>query len=292
MRSMNFGVQAGILIALYVFAIPCAMAAQLDRSPLVVTFSEEFDGQSLDVHHPVDQPTGKWKTRYDHGNQATAASRVLEAELQVYSDIGYNDVNPFRVAGGVLTIEADRVRRSEDVRNSDRPYTSGIITTSPSFRQRYGYFEMRAQLPVGDGLWPAFWLLAPYRDDITSPQYPGEIDVVEFLGRDAGTIYCSIHWPTRPDYGEKKSTTIKVPSNTGTWRTYGVLWTAHSLVWYVDDVEVARTSNPGLHRPMYLIANLAIGGGWGGPPSSTTIFPAAFKIDWIRAYRMAEPIQR
>ena len=265
-----------------------AMAVQLDRGPLVLTFSEEFTGDGLDIYHPVHRPTGKWKTKYDHGDQKGASSRILNDELQVYSDLEFNEVDPFAIADGVLSIRASKLQRLADPRNKDRQFASGLITSSPSFHQAYGYFEMRARLPIGDGLWPAFWLLAPYHPDITAPQYPGEIDVVELLGRDASTIYCSVHWPTRPDFGEKKSTTLSVRSQAGSWRSYGVLWTKQHLVWYVDDAEVARTPNPGLHRPMYILVNLAIGGSWGGPPSSKTIFPADFKIDYIRAYRGAD----
>jgi Ca2+-binding RTX toxin-like protein len=39
-----------------------------------------------------------------------------------------------------------------------------------------------------------------------------------------------------------------------------------------------------MHGPMYMIANLAMGGGWAGSVDSTTPFPAQMKIDYIRAW--------
>src|SRR5258708_25793122 len=70
----------------------------------------------------------------------------------------------------------------------DRPYTSGIITTKDKFTQEYGYFEMRARVPHGQGLWPAFWLLH------SGPLPWTEIDIFEILGKDTTTMYMSNHW--------------------------------------------------------------------------------------------------
>ena len=39
-----------------------------------------------------------------------------------------------------------------------------------------------------------------------------------------------------------------------------------------------------MHKPMFMIANLAVGGGWAGNADSTTPFPAHMNIDYIRAW--------
>ena len=65
-----------------------------------------------------------------------------------------------------------------------------------------------------------------------------------------------------------------------------MLWTEREITWYFDDAIVAQTANPGLHQPMLILANLAVGGAWGGPPSDPTRFPARLLIDHIRAYRL------
>ena len=39
-----------------------------------------------------------------------------------------------------------------------------------------------------------------------------------------------------------------------------------------------------MNEPMYMIANLAVGGYWPGMVNSTTPFPAQMKIDYIHAY--------
>jgi hypothetical protein len=36
---------------------------------------------------------------------------------------------------------------------------------------------------------------------------------------------------------------------------------------------------------MYLVADLAVGGDYPGSPDSSTPFPSAFKIDYVRVWR-------
>jgi beta-glucanase (GH16 family) len=42
-----------------------------------------------------------------------------------------------------------------------------------------------------------------------------------------------------------------------------------------------------MHKPMFMVANLALGGDWAGSPDATTPFPATYSTDYIRAYRFA-----
>ena len=67
---------------------------------------------------------------------------------------------------------------------------------------------------------------------------------------------------------------------------FAVEWQKEEIRWYLDGIEIKRTPAPeDMHKPMYLLANLAIGGGWAGEPDSSTRFPAIYAIDWVRAYR-------
>ena len=162
-----------------------------------------------------------------------------------------------------------------------RPYVSGLITTEPSFTQRYGYFEMRAKLPAGRGLWPAFWLV--------SLTHTGhfEIDVFEMLGDEPRTIYQSTHHPgggvhLRRDLGFDTSSD---------WHRYGLKWTREALVWYVDGKETARTDGAMFRdaAPMYMLANLAVGGDWPGPPDASTPFPVHLRIEDTAPIAIAAP---
>jgi beta-glucanase (GH16 family) len=225
-----------------------------DHGQLV--FRDEFNGESLN--------TDVWKTvprwgRFDKkGN-----------ELQYYVD------DAFEVSGGTLKIKAEK----RDVGGFN--YTSGLIETRDTFTQQYGYFEMRAKMPEGQGYWPAFWLLSG--DDLPSPSV-AEIDVFEFLGHETDTIYMSHHW--RNLEGERQSFTKRYTRAdfSDDLHTFAVKWSPLEIVWCVDGLMRHRTSQGVPSEPLFLIANLAIGGEWPGDPDASTPFPGYLEIDYIRVY--------
>jgi beta-glucanase (GH16 family) len=156
-----------------------------------------------------------------------------------------------------------------------------MVSTDRSFAQRYGYFEMRAQLPGGRGLWPAFWLVANTHQDYL------EIDVMEAIGQDVSHVYQSTH--LKPSRG--KGVHLRVGGDgfdyTDVAHSYGVEWTPDEIVFYLDGDESARTDGKPFRdgSPMYMIANLAVGGHWAGAPDSSTPLPAMMRINHIRAYQ-------
>jgi len=145
---------------------------------------------------------------------------------------------------------------------------------------QYGYFEMRARLPRGRGLWPAFWLANE------NMAWPPEIDVVEMLGNAPTMIYFSTHYKLN---GKNVSRTesFRVADTSADFHTYGVDWQPSSIVYYFDGKPVALYPTPAdMTSPMYMIASFAVGGpsSWPGSPDSSTEFPAHMYIDYIRAY--------
>jgi beta-glucanase (GH16 family) len=187
--------------------------------------------------------------------------------------------DPFSVSNGVLSITA--APTNPPIANYYDAFnvSSGIITSNQSLSQLYGYFEMRAQIPAGDGLFPAFWLLP-------ADGSHGEIDIMEILGKDPTTLYTTAHsFATGQDVESAGIT--KIPDASQGFHTYGVDWEPDYITWYFDGQEVFQAATPSdLNKPMYMIANLAVGdaGSFPGPPDASTPFPASFKIDYIRAY--------
>lgn len=265
----------------------------LDRTALAQTFDEEF-------HHAPDfwdaktNPAGRWKTNYSFSVQDTDAANGWESrtlapngEGQYYGDPA-KGMSAFTSAQGVLTITGQPNRFRTDPRTHGLPYLSGLITTEKSFNQRYGYFEIRAALPMGKGIWPAFWLLPQPRmvDGWAQSSGQQEIDVFESIG-EGGTLY----FTDFSDDGGRKvadetSRTYYTSADLTQFHTYGVLVTPKNLTWYVDDRQVRRRPNIDFHMPAYMLINLAIGGEWPGMPDQTTRFPARMQIDWVRAYRL------
>jgi len=258
---------------------------RLDRSKLTLTFDEEFDCP-LNLWNPRSGE-GRWKTCYWYGWQPPGRGCVdkssrtndTDGSRYVLVDPAYNNVSPFHLSGGLLTIINDKNAHPEDPKTGGREYTAGVITTEPSFSQTYGYFEIRTQLPVGSGLWPAFWMAQADHSSWL------ELDVMENYGRDPNTIYCTAHWG---DDGTYTAFPVKVDGGVQQQRSYGVLWTSEDIVWYVDDVEVARTRNKDLHAPMYVIADMVVGGkpDTAGLPDDNTKFPAEMVVDYIRVYKV------
>jgi beta-glucanase (GH16 family) len=262
----------------------------LDRSHLVRTFNEDFEGPES-FWDAQRNPAGRWKTNYFFGVQdsspAGAESRTLAPndELEYYGD-PHAGTGSFEWKGGKLAIVGKPNPFAGDPRTGGKPYLSGLITTEKSFTQTYGYFEARIAMPAGKGLWPAFWLLPRPRMEGGNAMNPGEqeIDVVEAIG-EPGKIYHNVF---TDDDGQKTSNLRGYQTNADLTRphNYGVLVTHDEIVWYFDDHEVRRRPNTDFHAPTYMLLNLAIGGTWPGTPDSSTPFPAVMTIDWVRAYRL------
>lgn len=285
----------------------------LDLSDYELVFNDEFSGTSLDA--------SKWNTGLLWGPYLP-----INNEEQLYVDtLGINQsfsYSPFEFDGDNLIISATptsnslqpppRPNESNAIWDSypeyrfngpngenpgysttDVNYLSGIITSYDSFKMTHGYVEMRAQLPGGPGLWPAFWLLNTHYVE-NSP----EIDVMEFLGQNTDTLYHTYHYFDIQDNWRKISTpsfeTIGADWTAG-FHKYGMAWSPNAIVWYVDGQETRRITDNDFKissQAMYLLANLAVGGDWPKSPDETTEFPAEFKIDYIRAYKKSlnEPL--
>lgn len=254
-------------------------------SVLKPTFADEFVFFSQNINAATDfpdvavppVPTGIWATRYWWGS----GLRTLgNGELQYFSDATVG-ANPFSVVGGVLNITA--APSVNPAATAGLPYTSGIITTEGTFAQTYGWFEIRAQLPAGQGLWPAFWLMP---QDHT---WPPELDVMEVLGKDPTTLYNFAHSGTTGQDVFVGGPT-SVPDLSKGFHDFSVLWTPERVQWYLNGNYLHGVDTPAdMHKPMYLLAGLGIGGEWGGPPDATTTFPASLQIEYIRAFPYVPP---
>jgi beta-glucanase (GH16 family) len=255
-----------------------------DGRPLQVTFEDQFDS-----FRPWRNGHGVWRTEFKDGRSDDPFElRTLRGnkELQLYVDpamplrgAGKAEqvaaLDPFVTHGGLLDIVAKPAPPALAQQLGGFRYTSGLITTQPSFSQTYGYFEMRAKLPRGKGVWPAFWMLP------ADLGWPPELDVVESIG-DPAFVWTTAHSKIDQTPGVKHEVSPDV------FHTFAVSWDARQLVWFIDGREVGRQPTPpDMHRPMYLVANVAVGGSWPGEPDASTQFPARMSIDYIRAYRFA-----
>ncbi len=249
-----------------------------------ITFDDEFNSLSLNVG---DTSTGTWSPLLPHAGLA-GHTTAAHGEVQYFTYAGdpgnsgtWSGIDPFSINNGVLNIQAAVVPDALKSKVYGYSYTSGNLDTWASFSQTYGYFEMRAQLPAGDGLHPAFWLLPI--DNL----WPPELDVMEQRGQDRDTVIATAH---ANQNGQPLFYTApyEVQGATTSFHTYGLDWEPDYLTWYYDGKIVQRVATlPGMDKPMYMIVNMQLGGPWAGSPNAATTFPANFQIDYVRAYASA-----
>ncbi|MCU0977046.1 MAG: glycoside hydrolase family 16 protein, partial [Steroidobacteraceae bacterium] len=175
-------------------------------------------------------------------------------------------------------------------------YTSARINTRDRFAFRYGRIEASIKLPPGQGIWPAFWLLAqdsPYGRWAAS----GEIDIVEAVNLDASggnQIFGTIHYGGEFPANQSSETRYRPSTDvTEEFNTYAVEWDPTEIRWYVNDTLYAvknswsSTAAPfpaPFDQNFYIIFNVAVGGRFPGPPSGATPLPVTMEVDWVRVY--------
>ncbi|MGI4955417.1 MAG: carbohydrate-binding domain-containing protein [Janthinobacterium lividum] len=247
---------------------------KLNLTGFRLTFDDEFNAFSSNgPSNPYDTGhTGTWDTTYSYGE------RKLNDEAQWYSD-PTTGTNPFSVKAGVLSITA---APSTDLTASQgQLYTSGAITTFHSFSQQYGYFEMRAKLPEAIGMWPAFWMLP------VQHVWPPELDPLEAFGSNGPSgeagAYALHSGLVETGSGGQGAWYGTGGANLYTqYNTFGVDWEPDTITFYLNGTAYASTKTPSdFNQPMYLLANLAVGGNWAGAPIGQT---ASLDIDYIRAF--------
>ena len=242
-----------------------------------LAFEDQFDALAL---WDPETNKGRWEPHYPWGGRNNPSNE----ELQYYVDPrpgkdrqSLAHFHPFSTEQSRLLIRALPFP-VEQQKETGFPYASGILTSAPTFSFTYGYVEMRARVPRGRGLWSAFWL-AP-----TDQSWPPEIDILEALGHDTHSYAMTAH---RNFLGLHSQSQFRnqTPDLAEDFHVYAVKWTADTIVWFFDGLQVASMPTPSdTHKPMYMILNLAVGGHWPGSPDANTIFPAMLEVDYIRAY--------
>jgi beta-glucanase (GH16 family) len=242
-----------------------------------LVWSDEFNGP--DGSRP---DATKWK--YEVGGNGWG-----NHELEYYTNRPKNSF----VQGGKLVIQALK----ESFTGPDhmtRNYTSARMTTQGLFEQTYGRFEARLKIPRGQGIWPAFWLMG---NDFGKIGWPacGEIDIMENIGEEPSTIHGSMHGPGYS--GDRGFTSVyKLPGGVhffDDFHVFAIEWEPRTVRFFVDQ-ELYATFTPSrlpagmqwvFDHPFYILLNVAVGGDWPGPPDSTTLFPEAMLVDYVRVYK-------
>ena len=244
-----------------------------------LVWSDEFSG--ADGSAP---DSSKWT--YDLGGKGWGNN-----ELECYT----NRLPNAHIQGGNLVIIAQKesvpFTCSDGTSNN---YTSARLKTQGLFSQAYGRFEARIKIPAGQGMWPAFWMLG---NNITTAGWPGcgEIDIMENIGKEPGTVHGSLHGPSTTATTSDASASFGLPAGqnfSDAFHLYAVEWEPGVVRFYVDS-NLYETVNQSqwpaggtwvFDHPFFLLLNVAVGGNWPGSPDNTTVFPQQMLVDYVRVY--------
>ena len=239
-----------------------------------LVWADEFDGKEIDFTKLSVEENG-------HGGG--------NGEMQFYVDRKEN----VRVEDGKLVIEARKEKFGSG--GVEKEFTSGRVRTKRHASWLYGRIEVRAKLPQGRGVWPAIWML-PEKDVYGGWAASGEIDIMELVGHEPGTVHGTLHhggsWPKNVHTGSPFK--LKQGIFADDFDTFAIEWEMGAIRWYVyGELYQTQTqwSSAGgkfpapFDQPFHLLLNVAVGGGWPGPPDAATVFPQRMTVDYVRVYQ-------
>ena len=233
-----------------------------------LVFEENFEGKTLNL--------SKWE--YDLGNGDNGWGN---RELEYYRKSQEN-----------IYIENNQLHIKSKLENyGNMKYTSAKITTKHTFQFTYGYVEAKIKLPIGKGIWPAFWMLGANIDDVNWPEC-GEIDILEAVNKDQ-KILNTLHWKDENSNQYQNYGLDSEIEKREEFHKYGLNWTEEEIIMYIDDRECFKKNlneikSKAFNKPFYLILNLAVGGDLPGFEIDDSIFPLEMVIDYIKIYQTVE----
>ena len=272
-----------------VWAIVFAIAGSVGFAPTVfatysLVWSDEFSGNSLD--------TANWSV--DIGNGCPDLCGWGNNELEYYR------------AENVTVSDGNLILTAREEYYGGASFTSGKVTTRDKQFFLYGRIEMRAKIPTGDGMWPAFWMMPQY-DVYGGWASSGEIDIMESANNTTyigGILHFGGSWPENSSTGASYS--LGGTNFADDFHIYAVEWEADVIRWYVDGLLYStKTSSqwysdgaPGnplapFDQEFYIILNAAVGGNYTGcisPSCITGDLPQEYIIDYVRVYEDIENI--
>jgi len=243
----------------------CNKEIIIDKKDWKLTFSDEFNDSVLSV--------AKWDLKGLPWGQA------YESEEQ-----HYYTKSALKVRNGILHIEANRDTIDGDVYDKDFKlknkrfyFSSGMIQSSRTFAQQFGYFETRAKVPNSPGFWPAFWLYG-------YSTMPHEIDVFEIFTSKVKSLRMTNHYRNKDGEKRMSAFTYQGPDFSKDFHVFGVEWNPKEIIWYLDGKKVFSSEAGVSNEQLFIILSMGVGEG-SLLANDKTLFPSALEIDYVRVYK-------
>ncbi|WP_432709613.1 glycoside hydrolase family 16 protein [Pedobacter sp.] len=276
MREANL--LLGCLLLLLTCSIPVAHAQQLlndqpnpkpasaDMAKWKLIFSDEFNSKgSFDASKWTYSP-----------RQGSAWNKYLTSS----SNYVYQD-------GKNLVLKMDKAVIPGDT----AIYHSGGIQSSSKFSFLYGKVEVRAKFKIGQGSWPAIWMMPERPAAYGGWPNSGEIDIMEHVNKEE-FIHNTIHNGAVTNASGGSTATHRATYHADDYNLYGIIWSPSSIEFYVNNVHQytyfkeagASSAQWPFDKPFYLILNQSGGAGWPGPITDEDL-PFHMQVDWVRVYK-------
>lgn len=246
--------------------------AAFDLDGYTLVFNEEFRDLALD-------PT-RWNTALQWGPDV-----IVDDELQYYVDTFADPGvahSPFTLDGETLTISAIETPEELRAAANGQPWLSGALTTAGHFDMTYGYVEVRVDMPRGQGVRPALWMLGSEFADLR-PQ----LFIMERDGAKPDRLFHNYEYVD--EAGESRSPgrfEVVEESLSDGFHTVGVAWSPEEFLFVVDGEPRYRIIGENVSRQaMYLVLSLAIGGKRSDAPDAATPRPTRWLIDYVRVWQ-------
>ena len=215
-----------------------------------------------------------WQDEFEYNCLDPSNWNIEDWAAEKNNELQYYSPSNVKVEDGLLKL----ISKNEKFKGRD--YTSGAVHSMGKFNFLYGKVEMKAKLPVGQGVFPAFWMM-PDKGDTWLP----EIDIMEMLGHEPNEVWMVSHWLDTAGTLNSDANTFKGPDFSKGFHTFSIEWTPDSITWFIDDIERFQSSKFIPTENMYLYLNTAIGGSWPGSPEYSTVFPVNYEIDYVRVFK-------
>jgi beta-glucanase (GH16 family) len=270
-KQSHISIRTILAILLLSFLAACAVPSPKVTPPpgYQLVWSDEFDGKTINPKNwTYDLGAGGW------GN----------GEAQYYTNRPENA----RLENGLLIIEAQQEKYE------DSYYTSARLKTQGLQNFQYGRIEARLKVPAGKGLWPAFWMLGSSFDGTNWPDC-GEIDIMEYIGKEPDLILGTAHGPGYSGalgISQWNRQTFDIADD---FHTYAIEWSEGQIDWYFDGelYHTVTRADVGerewvFDQPFFIILNLAIGGVLPGPVGLDVTFPRQYQVDYVRVFQKVQ----
>ncbi len=230
-----------------------------------LTFEEDFDSAKLD--------NSKWINGYYWGKALLNDVYVQSNERQFFSDSNIQLKN----STAHLTTKEGKIKgKVWDEKLGFVPkefnYSSALISTGQSFRQKYGKFEAKVKVDSSSPLTHAFWMVG----ESMAPQ----VDVFRFNGKGPKTFDAGYHSMDNNKKVIRQTNAVSGGKFSSGYYIYSLEWTKNRMTWFVNGVKVHEQTQNIPQDPMYLVFSSHL-----LEDAKSIKLPASMSIDWIRCYQ-------